>query len=55
MTISVEKCEIGQSLDDFLKEQGLFELISFQALASVLIELNLEHLELNQYFLKQLK
>ena len=55
MTMKVEKCEIGQSLDDFLKEQGLFELISFQALANVIIELNLEHPEQSQNFLEAIE
>ena len=26
MTINEEKCKIGQSFDDFLKKQGLYDL-----------------------------
>ncbi len=40
MTPKQENWEIGQTFDDFLKEEGLYELIKFKALASYLIELS---------------
>ena len=50
MIVNEEKCELGQSFDDFLKEQGLYEFIKMQALATLLVKLNFENLELNQDF-----
>ncbi len=50
MTVNVEKCELGQSFDDFLKEQGLYEFIKMQVLATLIVDLNFENLELSQDF-----
>ena len=50
MTVNVEKCELGQSFDDFLKEQGLYEFIKMQALATLIVDLNFENLDLSQDF-----
>ena len=50
MTVNVEKCELGQSFDDFLKEQGLYEFIKMQVLATLIVDLNFENLELSSDF-----
>ncbi len=55
MTINVEKCKIGQSFDDFLKKQGLYEFIKTQALATIIVDLSLEQPEVIQHFSKEIE
>lgn len=55
MAINEEKCKIGQSFDDFLKEQGLYEFIKAQALATIIVDLSFEQPELIQHFSKEIE
>ena len=55
MAINEEKCKIGQSFDDFLKEQGFYEFIKAQALATIIVDLSFEQPELIQHFSKEIE
>ena len=48
MTKNQEEWKSGQSFEDYLKDRGLYEIVTIHALASYLIDLNLEQSEINQ-------
>ena len=47
MTKTNETWKSGQSFDDYLRERGLYEIVTFHALASYLVDLNSEQSESN--------
>ena len=47
MTKSNETWKSGQSFDNYLRERGLYEIVTIHALASYLVDLNSEQSESN--------
>ena len=44
----VENCQVGKTLNDYLKERGLYETVTVCAIISLLIELNIDPSKLTQ-------
>ena len=42
MNSKVENCQVGQTLDEYLHEQGLYETVTIRAIVSFVIELNID-------------
>ena len=48
MNSKVENCQVGQTLDEYLHEQGLYETVTIRAIVSLVIELNIDPTKLAQ-------
>ena len=48
MNSKVENCRVGKTLNDYLKERGLYETVTVRAIISLLIELNIDPSKLAQ-------
>ena len=48
MNSKIENCRVGKTLDEYLKERGLYETVTVQAIISLLVELNIDPTKLAQ-------